>query len=167
VCVNEFLEVPGWPGVWALGDCALVPIPATGAFHPPTAQHALRQGKIVARNIVAAMRGEEKAAFDFGGLGQLAAIGHRTGVARMFGFNFSGFFAWWLWRTVYLSKLPRLEKKIRVALSWTLDLFFRKDFVQYLPAAAAIGVERREQDLHDTGRFALMAGPDSNRVRSA
>jgi NADH:quinone reductase (non-electrogenic) len=134
ICVNEFLEVPGWQGVWALGDCALVPNPGTGGFHPPTAQHALRQGTLVARNVVAALRGGRQRAFVFGGLGQLAAIGHRTGVARILGVNFSGFVAWWLWRTIYLAKLPRLEKKIRVALSWTLDLLFKKDFVQYLPS---------------------------------
>ncbi|HSC29583.1 MAG TPA: NAD(P)/FAD-dependent oxidoreductase [Vicinamibacterales bacterium] len=132
ICVNEFLEVEGWPGVWALGDCALVPNRKGGGFHPPTAQHALREGKVVARNVAAAIRSQSRVAFDFGGLGQLAAIGHRTGVAKILGFTFSGFFAWWLWRTIYLSKLPRLEKKVRVALSWTLDLFFRKDFVQYL-----------------------------------
>jgi NADH dehydrogenase len=136
LCVNEFLEVGGWSGVWALGDCALVPDRRTGRFHPPTAQHALREGTLVARNIVAAIRGGRKARFDFGGLGQLAAIGHRTGVAKIFGVTFSGFFAWWLWRTIYLSKLPRFEKKVRVALNWTLDLFFRKDFVQYLSPAA-------------------------------
>ncbi len=136
LCVNEFLEVPGWPGVWALGDCALIPNRKTGTFHPPTAQHALREGKVVAGNIVAAVRGGRRSAFDFGGLGQLAAIGHRTGVAKIFGFTFSGFFAWWLWRTIYLSKLPRLEKKVRVAMNWTLDLFFRKDFVQYLTPPA-------------------------------
>jgi NADH dehydrogenase len=132
VCANEFLEVEGWPGVWALGDCAVVPNRKTGGTHPPTAQHALRQGKVVARNIAAAVRGGSRVAFDFGGLGQLAAIGHRTGVAKILGFTFSGFMAWWLWRTIYLSKLPRIEKKVRVALSWTLDLLFRKDFVQYL-----------------------------------
>jgi len=136
--VNEFLEVAGWPGVWALGDCALIPNRKTGTFHPPTAQHALREGRVVARNIVAAIRGGNRVAFDFPGLGQLAAIGHRTGVAKIAGFTFSGFFAWWLWRTIYLSKLPRLEKKVRVALDWTLDLIFKKDFVQYLTPPAPV-----------------------------
>ena len=70
--------------------------------------------------------------FSFRTIGQLAAIGRRTGVARVFGIKFSGFIAWWLWRTVYLSKLPRLEKKLRVAIDWTLDLIFAKDFVQFL-----------------------------------
>jgi NADH dehydrogenase len=148
LCVNEFLEVAGWPGVYALGDCALVADTRNGSFHPPTAQHALREGKVVARNIVAAIRGGTRTAFDFGGLGQLAAIGHRTGVAKILGFTFSGFVAWWLWRTIYLSKLPRFEKKVRVALNWTLDLFFRKDFVQYQSSEAAVmrpaGVERAD-----------------------
>lgn len=147
LCVNEYLEVGGWPGVYALGDCALVPDRRKGTFHPPTAQHALREGKVAARNIVAAIRGGTRTAFGFGGLGQLAAIGHRTGVAKILGFTFSGFVAWWLWRTIYLSKLPRFEKKVRVAMNWTLDLFFRKDFVQYQSseamAAPSAEAERR------------------------
>jgi NADH dehydrogenase len=128
---NEYLEVPGWPGVWALGDCAVVPNPKTGQPYPPTAQHALRQGRVLARNIAAAARGGRKKPFVFNTLGQLAAIGRRTGVANILGVNFSGFIAWWLWRTIYLSKLPRAEKKIRVALDWTLDLLFSKDLVQF------------------------------------
>jgi NADH:quinone reductase (non-electrogenic) len=128
VLVNEYLEVPDRPGVWALGDCALVPDPRAGSFHPPTAQHALREGRTVARNVVAAVLGGSKRPFRFSTLGQLAAIGKRTGVANVFGIRFSGFIAWWLWRTIYLSKLPRLEKKVRVALDWTLDLCFAKDF---------------------------------------
>jgi len=62
----------------------------------------------------------------------LATIGHRAGVASIFGFNISGFLAWWMWRTIYLSKLPRLEKKVRVALDWTLDLLFSKDLCQFI-----------------------------------
>ncbi len=129
--VNEYLEVPEWPGVWALGDCALVPDRKTGGYHPPTAQHALREGKVAARNIAAAIRGKKKKPFTFTTLGQLAAIGRRTGVARVFGFNFSGFTAWWLWRTIYLSKLPRMEKRLRVMLDWTLDVLFSKDLVKF------------------------------------
>src|SRR5208282_2102178 len=126
--VTEYLEVRNLPGVWALGDCALVPDSKTGGFHPPTAQHALREGRCVARNVAAAIFGGKRKSFRFATLGRLAAIGHRTGVANVFGINFFGFSAWWLWRTVYLMKLPRFEKKVRVALDWTLDLFFSKDF---------------------------------------
>jgi NADH dehydrogenase len=106
----------------------------TGAFHPPTAQHASREGRVLAANIAASVRGEALRPFTFKTLGLLASIGRRTGVARILGVNFSGFVAWWLWRTIYLSKLPGFEKKVRVALEWSLDLFFKKDFVQYLRA---------------------------------
>jgi NADH dehydrogenase len=134
IVVDETLAVPGWPGIWALGDCAVVPDRRTGKAYPPTAQHAIREARTVARNIAASLEGRPLAPFRFRTIGQLAAIGRRTGVARVFGVNFSGFFAWWLWRTIYLSKLPRLEKKIRVAIDWTLDLMFSKDFVQFLTA---------------------------------
>jgi len=87
---------------------------------------------VLTHNIVANSRGKDLIPFRFNTLGLLASIGRRTGVARILGVNFSGFVAWWLWRTIYLLKLPRLEKKVRVALDWTLDVFFSKDFVQYL-----------------------------------
>ena len=132
VVVDETLAVPGWPGVWALGDCAVVPDVRTGRPHPPTAQHALREARTAAANIHAAIDGHPAVPFAFRTIGQLAAIGRRTGVARVFGIKFSGFLAWWLWRTIYLSKLPRFEKKVRVALDWTLDLLFPKDFVQFM-----------------------------------
>jgi len=130
--VTESLELDGWPGVWALGDCAAVPDARTGGFHPPTAQHGLRQAQVVAHNIIAAVRETEKTRFDYSTFAQLAAIGRRTGVARILGVNFSGFAAWWIWRTIYLSKLPGFEKKLRVAFDWTLDLIFSKDLVQFL-----------------------------------
>jgi NADH dehydrogenase len=134
--VDEMLRVQGADDVWALGDCAVVPDLRTGKAHPPTAQHALREAETVARNIAATLRGDALKPFDFRTIGQLAAIGRRTGVARILGVNFSGFAAWWLWRTIYLAKLPRLEKKIRVAIDWTLDLLFAKDFVQFLTVRA-------------------------------
>ena len=130
--VNEYLEVPEWPGVWALGDCAVIPDLQTGKAYPPTAQHALREGKVLAQNLAATVRGNQKTPFVFKTIGQLASLGRRTGVANIMGMNFSGFIAWWLWRTIYLSKLPRFEKKFRVALDWTLDLLFSKDLVQFL-----------------------------------
>jgi NADH dehydrogenase len=138
IVVDDTLAVPGWPNVWSLGDCAVVPDRRTGGSHPPTAQHALREARTAAANIVASMRGERPKAFDFRTVGQLAAIGRRAGVARVFGINFSGFFAWWLWRTIYLSKLPRFDRKVRVALDWTLDLIFAKDFVQFLTVRAPV-----------------------------
>jgi NADH dehydrogenase len=129
IIVNESLEVPGYPGIWALGDCAEVPNTQTAYSCPPTAQHAVRQGKVVAENIFSALRGGRKKVFAYTPLGVLASLGRRSAVAEIRGLKFSGFFAWWLWRTIYLLKLPGLERKVRVAGDWTLDLFFRRDVV--------------------------------------
>jgi NADH dehydrogenase len=107
-----------------------VPDSKTGRFHPPTAQHGLREGLIAAKNIEAAIQGRPLKPFIFTTLGQLATIGRRTGVAMVFGIKFSGFVAWFLWRTVYLMKLPRLPKKLRVMVGWTLDLLFARDIEQ-------------------------------------
>jgi len=157
--VNSMLEVEQWPGVWALGDCAAVPDAKSGGYYPPTAQHALRQGRVLAGNLVAAVRGGHKKPFVFSTIGQLAAIGKRTGVANILGINFSPFIAWWLWRTIYLSKLPRFEKKLRVALDWTLDLLFSKDLVQFQTFRAAT-VSHREGE-HSPKPLAITAGAQS------
>jgi NADH:ubiquinone reductase (H+-translocating) len=100
VLVNAFLEVPEWPGVWALGDCAWVPDRQAGQCCPPTAQHALREGQVLAENLVATVRGGRKQPIGFTTIGQLATIGRRTGVAHILGVHCSGFLAWWLWRTI-------------------------------------------------------------------
>lgn len=130
--VSEYLAVTGVPGLWAAGDCAAVPILDTENFHPPTAQHGLREGVTVAKNIEAMILDRSLKPFRFKMLGQLASIGHRTGVAMVFGIKFSGFIAWWFWRSVYLMKLPGLAKKLRVMVSWTLDLFFGQEIEQMI-----------------------------------
>jgi NADH dehydrogenase len=95
VVSNDCLQVPDWPGVWALGDCALVPDPLNpGKFYPPTAQHAIRQAAVLAKNIAAAMRGQAPEPFKFKIIGLLATIGRRHGVAEIFGWQFSGYIAW-------------------------------------------------------------------------
>jgi len=139
--VNAAMGVEGYPGIWALGDCAMIP-DEHGGYQPPTAQHASREGKVLAQNIIANTRGKDLIPFRFNTLGLLASIGRRTGVARILGINFSGFVAWWLWRTIYLLKLPRTEKKLRVALDWTLDVFFSKDLVQYLHPRSPVIVNK-------------------------
>jgi len=132
IVVNEMLEVPGFPGVWAVGDCAWIPNAKSGKAHPPTAQHALREAVRCAKNVVAAIRGSQGAPFRFRTVGQLATIGHRAGVADIFGLRLSGFPAWCLWRAIYLAKLPTFERKLRVALRWTLDFVFPKDLTQHV-----------------------------------
>jgi NADH dehydrogenase len=101
-----------------------------GKFHPPTAQHATRQAATLANNIVAVLQGRPPEPFKFKIIGMLATIGWRTGVADILGMKFSGIIAWWLWRSIYLSKLPGFQKKVRVAINWMLDLIFSKDIVQ-------------------------------------
>ena len=130
--VSEYLAVTGVPGLWAAGDCAAVPILNTENFHPPTAQHGLREGVTVAKNIEATILDRPLKPFRFKMLGQLASIGHRSGVAMVFGIKFSGFIAWCFWRSVYLMKLPRLAKKLRVMVSWTADLFFGREIEQMI-----------------------------------
>ncbi len=155
--VDENLEVPEFPGVWAVGDCAWILNRKTGQPHPPTAQHAIRQATQVGKNIVAVIRGAPKKPFVFSTLGQLATIGRRTGVANILGKKFSGFTAWFLWRSVYLLKLPRFEKKLRVALGWTLDLFFPPDLVQYVTVRE---IESLHEHLTQLRKNALQPDPD-------
>jgi len=132
VVVDSTLEVPGHPGIWAAGDCAAVADPVSKLPYPPTAQHALREGKVIGRNIELRLKGQQPKPFQYKAPGQLAAIGRRTGVARIFGLKFSGIIGFMLWRSVYLMKLPRLEKKLRVALQWALDTIFERDLGQYI-----------------------------------
>jgi len=143
---NEFLQVVTkdkagevlgfWDGLWSMGDCAFVPDITKkeddGSFKlcPPTAQYAIRQGTICANNIWAELNGGDHRPFKFGGLGQMAVIGHMTGVAQVMGWNFSGFPAFFLWRLVYWMKLPGVYAKIRVALDWMIDAVFPKDLTQ-------------------------------------
>jgi NADH dehydrogenase len=127
---NQYLEAEGLKDVWALGDCAEIPDPRTGKPHPPTAQHAVREGKRAARNIAARFGRGERQPFDYRTMGQLAIVGERTGVADVMGHRFSGYIAWFMWRTYYLMRIPQMEKRIRVMLDWTLDLFFTRDLVQ-------------------------------------
>ena len=130
VVVENTLAVKGSAGVWALGDCAVVSDAKTGKPCPPTAQFAIREACTLARNIRAAIKGEPLKPFHFDSLGTLCVVGHHTACAEIKRFKFSGFFAWFLWRTLYLSKLPGLERKVRVVSDWTIELFFPRDIVQ-------------------------------------
>jgi len=147
--VEATLAVRGRPCLWAIGDSAAVPDLVTGGLCPPTAQFAVRQARLLAENIGATLRQQEPRPFRFKGLGLLAGLGRRSAVAEILGMRFSGFFAWWLWRSIYLMKLPGFERKLRVALDWTLDLFFARDIVYLRPLhtaqrAGAIGMDAEE-----------------------
>ena len=131
------LELQGRPGVWALGDCAAVTDARNGKICPSTAQFALREAEIVAKNICAELQGRPKRGFHFDSLGALCVVGHQTACAELAvpfardkSVRFSGLFAWLMWRGIYLAKLPGLERKIRVLVDWTIELFFPRDIVQ-------------------------------------
>jgi NADH dehydrogenase len=132
--VDRTLLLEGQTRTWALGDCAAVPDPKArqdNQYVPPTAQFALREGRTVARNIVAAIEGQPPQAFTFTGLGQLVSLGQHTAVAELLGgIKISGLLAWLLWRGFYLSRLPGFERKLRVWIDWTLDLFSHRDLAQ-------------------------------------
>ena len=125
--VNDFLEVPDFPGVFAIGDCALFLNPETQRPFPPTAQIAEAQAKIAAKNLISLIKNSKKEKFVYHSKGQMAIIGKRSGIATFLGMNISGFWAWLIWRNVYLSKISTFDKRIRVFLDWTIDLFFDRD----------------------------------------
>lgn len=122
-------RVRGQSNVWGIGDCAVNPDPQ-GAGYPATAQHAIREGRHAAAGILATLDGRPTAPLTYRTQGSIAALGCRTGVAEILGVRLSGFWAWWLWRTVYLLKMPGLTRRLRIAADWTLDLLFPRDYVQ-------------------------------------
>jgi NADH dehydrogenase len=135
ISVEQTMRVVGQTHLWAAGDCAVVPWDDRGDLKPspPTAQFAVRQGRQLGRNLAWVLRGAEPRPFRYRYMGQLATVGEREAVAEVFGFHFSGFFAWWMWRTIYLAKLPGVLRRLRVMIDWTFDLFFRRDISVVLP----------------------------------
>jgi NADH:ubiquinone reductase (H+-translocating) len=154
IICNNYLELSGYEGqVYALGDCASITDPQTGKPYPPTAQHAIRQGKVAAKNIISSVeRRRKKQKFDYKTKGMMAEIGKRTGVAKLFGFKVYGFVAWWLWRTFYLSNLPTIKKKLKVMGDWTMDLVYKPDVAMIKSYEgdyhdrAAVGHSRKKED---------------------
>ena len=128
--VNACCQIESAPGVWALGDCAEIPQADGTGTYAPTAQNATREGALVAKNIVSALRGEAAQPFTFRPLGELALVGRHAGVARIFGQNIYGIVAWALWRMVYLAKIPGVAPKTRVVSDWILDLFYGREPVE-------------------------------------
>jgi NADH dehydrogenase len=135
--VDTTLAISGHRGLWALGDCAVIVDAKNGQPCPPTAQFALREGKVVARNIKAAMQNKKLEDFHFDSMGALCVVGYHNACAELNlpwpirkSVRFSGLLAWLMWRGIYLSKLPGLERKVRVFIDWTTELFFPRDIVQ-------------------------------------
>ena len=130
IIVNEFLELPDFFGVFAIGDCSRFD-ESTNKSYPPTAQLAEAHAKLVAYNIKQMVSNNEKKKFDYNWKGQSAIIGKRSGIAYVLGCKVTGFWAWLVWINYYLSKMPNLEKRLRVWLDWNIDLFFTRDISRY------------------------------------
>jgi len=132
--VDRNLRVQGKSDVWALGDCALIPLKDNaserGDFAPPTAQFAVREAKRIARNITAVLKGKAPQPFAYSSRGALASLGAKRGVAEIFGRNITGFPAWFVWRSYYLALLPGIGTRVRVMINWSLDLLGARSLVQ-------------------------------------
>jgi NADH dehydrogenase len=130
ILANADMSVKDTPNIWALGDCAWIPMPE-GGFYPATAQHAIREGPALAENVVRTLRGEPTRPFRWKALGTMASLGgHRGVVGFPNGFVLTGFAAWFMWRTYYLVRIPGWYRKVRVALDWLLALIFPRDIAQ-------------------------------------
>ena len=127
IVVDPDLSVRDVPGLWAIGDCALIMNARDGKYAPPTAQFAVREARQLAANLLAVLRGRPTRAFDYKARGSMAAIGHMKGVADVFGIPVWGLPAWLLWRAYYLSQMPTLGRKIRIFVEWTWGMFFPTD----------------------------------------
>jgi NADH dehydrogenase len=125
--VNEFFEVGGVAGVYALGDTAAQTDRHTGAPYPATAQVASRQAAALVQVLEADLTGQAKRPFTFKLLGEMVPLSRRTAVADLMGWKLTGFRAWFLWKTIYMLKLPTLATRVRVVLDWTVELFFERD----------------------------------------
>ena len=127
ILVAADLSVVGHTDLWAMGDCAAVMNARDGRIAPPTAQFAVRQGVVLAQNLVCALRGRPTREFGHKALGTMASIGHLKGVAEVFGVSLSGLPAWLLWRAFYLSQMPTIRRKVRIFVEWTWGMFFPTD----------------------------------------
>ena len=155
--VEADMRAEGLSNVWALGDCAQIPdVLNPGRNQPALAQHAIREAPALARNIVSTIRGQPTEPFRYRTMGQLATLGHFNGIGTIGPFRVQGFVAWVAWRSYYLWRLPRLEKRLRVATDWTVDMIFGRDISQ-IQTYAATSPQNRDVHAVSYGQGPTMA----------
>jgi len=128
ILVDEMLRMKNRENVFVLGDCALIKDNSMDSFYPSTAQHAIKEGKLIAENLVLLYNHKKKLKkFSFHSLGVMAIIGDRVGIATLAGHNISGIPAWIIWRAYYLSKIPTFDKKLKISFDWITDSILTRD----------------------------------------
>ena len=125
--VNKYLQLQDYNNIFALGDMAAFKAENTDNFLPALAQVAEKEAKMVARNIYLSIENKELKPFTYKHAGNLVSLGQWMAIGEISNFTFWGHIAWWLWRTIYLSKLISFRKKIKVAMDWTINLFYPRD----------------------------------------
>jgi NADH dehydrogenase len=159
VLTEPDMRVKGCTNVWAIGDCAHIVNSFDGNPSPPTGQFAERQGGQAANNIIQVLNEKGTKPFHFKPIGQLCAIGGHRAVAELFGMHFSGFIAWFIWRTVYMLKLPSLSHRVKVGFDWAWDLFYSRN----LAHPKADPTERISRAHYEPGDYIIMEGdPGTN-----
>lgn len=154
ILTENDMRICGFNNAWAIGDCAHIINGQDGRPSPPTGQFAERQGAQVAENIIRVLGGDKTRAFYFKPLGQLCSIGGHRAVAELFGMRMSGFLAWFLWRGIYLSKLPSWSRRVKVGFDWALELFFPRD----LAHPRANQTERISRSHYHSGDYIFRQG---------
>lgn len=127
IIVDKTLRMKNRENVFVLGDCALINDSTSNGFYPSTAQHAIREGKVIVENLKRVFQKKKLKEFSFHSLGIMAIIGKRTGMATIFGYSMFGILAWFIWRSYYLSKIPTFGKKLKISVDWGVDFILARD----------------------------------------
>jgi NADH:ubiquinone reductase (H+-translocating) len=144
IVVDGTMRCPSHPEVWAIGDCALIPA-ADGKPYPNLAQHALREAKVLARNIFAVLNGRPPQPFVYDDLGMMGSLGHSKAFGQLLKVRVRGMLAWFVRRTYYLLQMPGWGRRLRIVTSWTFALLFRPEIVKIsLDSEAALLLREAE-----------------------
>lgn len=155
--VEATMRSPSRPEVWAIGDCAHIPGP-DGRAYPTLAQHALREARQLARNLVSVLNGRSPEPFVYHTLGTMAALGSFQGIGQIMGIRLKGFVAWWVWRSYYLLQMPTWSRRLRIVIDWTAALLSRPDIVK-------LDLSREASDyLKRTGLHPPQAGASAHAI---
>jgi NADH dehydrogenase len=152
IVVDAAMRCPSHPEVWALGDCAAIPA-SDGRPYPSLAQHALREAKVLARNIAGVLAGRPPEPFVYSTLGMMGSLGHSKAFGQLLGVRVRGALAWLVRRTYYLLQMPTWRRRLRILIDWAFALLFRPDVVK-------IDLDSEEDVLLRTAEGSELIGAD-------